>query len=57
MSVKDFATEMKATIEDIKSKGTAAIYCDNIIAYLDQVLKSPQHEPSSADIEITGVFT
>lgn len=42
MSVKKFAAEMKATIEDIKSKGTAAIYCDNIIAYLDEVLKSPE---------------
>jgi len=51
MSVKQFAAQMKATIEDIKSKGTAAIYCDNIIAYLNEVLNSPEPEPSILDIE------
>ena len=51
MSVKNFAQQMKITIEDIKSKGTAAIYCDNIIAYLNEVLKSPEPEPTLADVE------
>lgn len=51
MSVKHFAAQMKATIEDIKSKGTAAIYCDNLISYLNEVLKSPEPNPTPVDIE------
>ena len=42
---------MKATIEDIRSKGTASIFCDNIIAYLDEVLNSPEPEPTPHDFE------
>jgi len=51
MSTKIFAAQMKATIEDIKSKGTAAIYCDNIISYLNEVLNSPEPNPTAVDIE------
>lgn len=51
MSVKQFATQMKAIIEDIKSKGTAAIYCDNLIAYLNEVQNSSEPEPSPIEIE------
>ena len=51
MSVKQFAAQMKATIEDIKAKGTAAIYCDNIIAYLNEVQNSPEPNPTPLDIE------
>jgi hypothetical protein len=42
---------MKEMIQDIKSKGTAAIYCDNLIAYLTEVENSPEPEPSSVEIE------
>lgn len=51
MSVKQFAADMKATIEGIKANGTAAIYCDNIIAYLDEVQNSPEPEPTPIEIE------
>lgn len=51
MTAKQFATQMKAIIEEIKEKGTAAIYCDNLIAYLDEVQKSPEPEPSPVDFE------
>ena len=34
MSAKEFAQQMKGVIEEIKANGTAAIYCDNLIAYL-----------------------
>jgi len=51
MSVKQFAAQFKALIEDIKSKGTAAIYCDNLIAYLNEVQNSPESEPSPVEIE------
>ena len=51
MDAKQFAAEMKKTIEDVKSQGNAAIFCDNIIAYLDEVLKSPEAEPRPVDIE------
>jgi hypothetical protein len=51
MSTKQFAAQMKAMIEEVKAKGTAAIYCDNLIAYLDEVQKSPEPEPSPVEIE------
>lgn len=51
MNAKQFAAQMKTMIQDIKSKGTAAIYCDNIIAYLDEVQSSPESEPTQVDIE------
>jgi hypothetical protein len=51
MSAKQFAGQMKATIEEIKAKGTAAIQCDNLIAYLDEVQKSPEPNPSPVEIE------
>ncbi len=51
MNAKQFAAQMKAMIEDIKSKGTAAIYCDNIIAYLTEVQSSPEQDPTPMDFE------
>ena len=51
MSEKLFAGQMKAMIENIKANGTAAIYCDNLINYLQQVEDSPQHEPSIKELE------
>lgn len=51
MSTKQFAAQMKSMIEDIKSKGTAAIYCDNLIAYLTEVENSPEIEPTPIEIE------
>lgn len=52
MNEKRFAAQLKATIQEIKAKGTAAIYCDNLIAYLDEVENSPSAEPSPADLEL-----
>lgn len=51
MSTKQFAAQMKATIEEIKTKGTVAICCDNLIAYLDEVQNSPEAEPSPIQVE------
>lgn len=51
MSVKQFAAQFKAIIQDIKFKGTAAIYCDNLIAYLNEVENTPEPEPSPIEIE------
>jgi hypothetical protein len=51
MSTKQFATQMKALIEDIKAKGTAAIYCDDLISYLTEVQNSPEPEPTLKEIE------
>jgi hypothetical protein len=51
MSAKEFAAQLKTTIEEIKAKGTAAIYCDNLIAYLDEVIKSPSQVVSAAELE------
>lgn len=51
MSAKEFAAQLKTTIEEIKAKGTAAIYCDNLIAYLDEVVKNPSPVASSAELE------
>ena len=51
MSAREFATQLKTLIEDIKSKGTAAIYCDSLIAYLKEVVASPEAELGSLEIE------
>lgn len=51
MSEKEFASQLKKTIEEIKANGTAAIYCDNLIAYLDEIINSPAQVISEADLE------
>lgn len=51
MSAKDFALQLKKIIEDIKSNGTAAIYCDNLISYLDDVVTSPSVAVTPAELE------
>lgn len=51
MSAKDFALQLKKTIEDIKANGTAAIYCDNLIAYLNGVAQSPSVAVTPAELE------
>ncbi|MFN0313649.1 MAG: hypothetical protein ACKVQA_01230 [Burkholderiales bacterium] len=51
MSTKEFALQLKKTIEDIKAKGTAAIYCDNLITYLNDVAASPSHVVTPAELE------
>jgi hypothetical protein len=51
LSTRKFASQMRVMIEDIKSKGTAAIYCDNLIAYLREVESSPEPELSELEVE------
>ena len=51
MSAKSFATQMRLLIEDVKSKGTAAIYCDDLINYLKVVETSPEVELTPTDLE------
>lgn len=51
MSAQEFAAQLKQTIQGIKDKGTAAIYCDNLIAYLDDVSKSPSQQPTEIELE------
>ncbi len=51
MSAQEFAVQLKETIQEIKENGTAAIYCDNLITYLDDVSKSPLQSPTDAELE------
>ena len=51
MNVKQFSSELRAAIADVQSKGIRSIRCDNLIAYLDRVIQSPNEEPSNVDIE------
>lgn len=51
MSVKEFVAQFRVLIENIKSKGTSVIYCDDLIAYLNEIQNSPEVEPSLAEIE------
>ncbi|WP_026988403.1 hypothetical protein [Fodinicurvata fenggangensis] len=51
MSVKSFATELKKIVEDAREKGTTEIKVDNLIAYLDEVLASPEQEPTEFQLE------
>jgi len=51
MSAKEFAGQLKQTIEGLKNNGTAAIYCDNLIAYLEEVINSPSPVVTQAELE------
>lgn len=51
MSAKQFATQLKETIQGIKENGTAAIYCDNLITYLDEVINSPSQTLTEGELE------
>jgi hypothetical protein len=51
MNAKEFAEQMKGDIEEAKSKGTAVLECDKIIAYLNGVPNSPHTEMSPQEIE------
>jgi len=51
ISGKEFASELKSAIVEIKSNGTAAIYCDNLINYLDDYLNTEQPPISPVEIE------
>ncbi|MFC1588714.1 hypothetical protein ACFL3P_00410 [Pseudomonadota bacterium] len=51
MSTREFAAQLKETIQGIKNDGTAAIYCDNLIAYLEDVEKSPSQAPTEVELE------
>lgn len=50
MNAKEFATEMKAVIVDLKSKGNESIKSDNLIAYLTEVENSHEAEPSPMEM-------
>jgi len=51
MSVKNFAKQMRASIEKIKNDGTAELYCDDIIKYLKEVEDADQSIHAEFDIE------
>lgn len=51
MTANEFAIQLKTTIEEIKENGTSTIYCDNLIAYLDEVINTPSHKLGEADLE------
>lgn len=51
MSTQQFVTQLKETIEQVKKSGTAAIYCDNLIAYLEEVENSPSKIPTELEME------
>ncbi len=51
MSAQEFALQLKSIIEGIKANGTAAIYCDNLIAYLGEVAASPSRALTPAELE------
>ena len=51
MSTKRFSVQLREFIIDVKSKGTDAIDCDNLIAYLDEVITLPSDDLTTADSE------
>ncbi len=52
MSTRQFVGQMKSQIEDIKMKGTTAIDCDNLIAYLSEAEKLKDVDPTAIEIEM-----
>ena len=52
MTTKSFATELKNTIRSIRDQqGVAEIKCDNLIAYLEEVINSPEEEINATQME------
>lgn len=52
MTTKSFATELRDLIRSIRDKqGIAEIKCDNLIAYLEEVIDSPEEEISVIQME------
>jgi hypothetical protein len=52
MTTKGFATELRDLIRSIRDKqGIAEIKCDNLIAYLEEVINSPEEEVSAIQME------
>lgn len=51
MNAKEFAAQMKATIENLKARGIATLHCDDLVAYLAKVVNSAEAEPSVAELE------
>ena len=52
MTTKTFATELRDLIGSIRDKqGIAEIKCDNLIAYLEEVINSPDEEVSAIQME------
>ena len=52
MTTKSFATELKNTIRSIRDEqGVAEIKCDNLIAYLEEVINSPEEEINTTQME------
>lgn len=51
MSVKDFASQLRKTIVELKNNGTSSINCDNLIAYLEEVENSPSPVVTEAELE------
>lgn len=51
MDAKSFATQMKGEIQDLKDQGVAAVFVDNLIAYLGRVENVPSAEPTPLEVE------
>lgn len=52
MSTKSFATQLRDTIRSIRDEqGITEIKCDSLIAYLEEVIKSPAEEISPGQME------
>lgn len=51
MSDKEFAIQLKNTIEDLKKNGNTSIDCDILISYLEKVINSSSKNLTQADIE------
>lgn len=48
MSVQEFAAQLRDEMRILQEQGTAAIYCENLINYLQGVVDSPPGTPDSA---------
>jgi hypothetical protein len=51
MSAQSFAKQLKEIIKGVQAKGTAAIYCDALISYLEEVEKSQDPELTPVELE------
>lgn len=51
MNVREFATQLRQAVSDLKAQGSEAINSDSLITYLDNVIAADPSEPSASELE------
>ena len=51
MNVREFATQLRQLVVEVKDKGSDAVNSDSLITYLDSVIAADPSDPSATELE------